>query len=363
MIAWSAYSNLLALALMPFVLVALLDCWRLPGWRPAALFAVLAAGTAAVHHLSTFLLALVLGFFALLSLPAGWRSVPERLWRPALLAVALAVPVAARVAQIQADLGHDLLSGKGRFEMWQLHWSSWSQVATPLGLVLVSAGLAALVRDREASRQGKTLVLAYAGACLILGFGWLVGLRLFYTRSLYYLTPLIALGGSALPKLWRRPVARSLVSGALVLVLALSTASDAKGNARFYEVMTPGVRQALEWLRKASQPGDVVVTGALLAFHAPQLLRRPTLCALPPEQVGNPSELPLALDATTILAGLPGMDDALARRAVRYVVVSSRPNDTPDPYRSQAVLSGHPRLRRVLDRGGVTIFEVDAPPR
>jgi hypothetical protein len=363
MIAWSAYANLVALALLPFTLVALVDCWRRPGWRSAALFAVLAAGSAAVHHLSTFLLVLVLAVFTLLSLAVEPRVALGRLWRPALLAGALAVPVAAQVLHINDALGRDLVAGAGRFEMWRVHWSSWFQVATPLGLVLASAGLVALVRDRRAAPEGKALALAYAAACLLLGFGWLLGLRLFYMRSLYYMTPLIALGAAALPRLWRQPRARALAAGTLALVLALDTAFEAKGNASFYEVMTPGVRQGLEWLRKESQPGDVVVTGALLAFHAPQLLRRLTLCALPPELVGNPAELPLALDATTILAGLPGMDDALERRSVRYVVVSSRPNDAPDPYRSLAVLSGHPRLRRVFDRGGLTIFRVDATAR
>lgn len=363
MIAWSAYANLVALALLPFVLVALLDCWRRPGWRPAALFAVLAAGSAAVHHLSTLLLALVLALFAVLRFVSAPRAACERLWRPTLLAGVLSLPVVERILSINAALGHDVLGGVGRFEVWRVQWSTWFSVATPLGLVFATAGLLALTRDRGAASEGRTMALAYAGGCLALGFGWLLGLNLFYMRSLYYLAPVVALGAAALARLWRSPGARTLSAGALALALALNTLFEAKANAAWYEVMTPEVRQGLEWLRRESQPGDVVVTGALLAFHAPQLLQRPTLCALPPELVGGPAELPLALDATTILAGLPGMDAALARRSVRYVVVSSRPNDAPDPYRSRAVLSGHPRLRRVLESGGLTIFRVDAAAR
>jgi len=145
----------------------------------------------------------------------------------------------------------------------------------------------------------------------------------------------------------------------VVTSLGVSTLFEADSSAEYYEGLSPGVMEGVEWLREFSEPEDVVVVGTSLGFHMPRLLRRPTMVALTPDLVGNPDDFEVAGDALRILMGLDGMDAALEHRSAKYIIVRAEQRDVPDSYRSRAVLAAHPRIHLVFRNGDILIYGVD----
>ena len=83
------------------------------------------------------------------------------------------------------------------------------------------------------------------------------------------------------------------------------------------------------------------------------------MVALTPDLVGNPDDADVARDAVSILMGLDEMDEAIARRQVKYIIVKARPRDLPDAYRSRAVMAAHPELTVVFRNADVLIYGVE----
>jgi hypothetical protein len=357
MASWSAWGNLAALALFPWALLAWLECWDDPTPRSTARAALVVAAAASIHHLSAAVLGLSLALFAAVALACAPALAIRRLGPLALAGLAAGFPTLARFRELAQLLGSDVLSAS-RYDVWRIDWGLWARLASPLAIVALAAGLVVLARERRHGTASRGVVLAFVAVVLGLGFGWMVGLHLYYMRMVFFLPLAVGLAAAALVGAVRQPLARGVVALAFTLGIGLPSVFEVHVQAAFFDIVRPGVRAAMAYVRGRSGPGDAVVVSSRLAFHAPGLVQRPVLAAMPPDLVGNPQELPVAADAFAILAGLPGADRALFARGVRFVVHVPQWGDAPEFQRSRAVLDAHPDLALRYDDGEARVYEV-----
>jgi hypothetical protein len=202
--------------------------------------------------------------------------------------------------------------------------------------------MTALLLSRRVHRDHRLLLGIYLAICFLFAFSWAFGFHWYYARALYFLSIPIALGAASLLVLWPPGWTRLVAVLSLLTFLGVGTLFRADSQARYYEVLSPGVFEGIDWLRDFSEPDAVVVSGGFLGFHLPRLLARPILVGLSPNLVGNPDDFEIASDAQSILLGGSGMDEAIRRHDVQFVVLRARGEDVPDPRRSRALFFDHP---------------------
>jgi len=357
MVAWSAYANIIALAFMPYAFLALLDYWESPTASRLALAAVTLCGAASIHHLSTMWMGLTLVLFSFVLTIVRPLEALRRLLPLAIVGVVVGLPILVRIEEL-----HDLFASAqletaaDRFVEARVRWSNWAQLASAASLMFLSGGIVSLLRRREVKLPHRVLVASYLLVSLVLAFGWWFGLEWYYIRALYFLSIPIALGAASLLFLWPRSLLQLLVAACLAVSLGVGTFFQAESTARYYEVLSPGVMEGVEWLRDFSGPNDVVVAGAFLGFHLPRLLERPIIVGLPPDLVGNPDDTLPAKDAFRILTGEEGMEEALVRQNVKFVILRVRGEDLPDPSRSRAVIAAHRHFLLMFQNEDIVIF-------
>jgi len=360
MIAWAGYANLLVIALLPFTLLSWLRYWDQPSPSNLAITVVLVCGTAAIHHFSTLWLGLILSTFTLVMGAAAPRASAGKIAVAVGVGIAMGLPVlsAALALAAGANAAGVVLGANPRFEITRIDWAHWDRIASTISLALLG-GLFPILRRRFGAVADRRMLLAHLGICALFGWGWLVGINFSYYRAVYFLGLPTALAGAAMVASSPRN-ARTLLGGLLVVALGLGTAFRLPGAIRYYSILTPDVVEGLAWLERSSGPRDVVAVGSFLGFHAPRLLRRATIVAMPPHQVGNTEELPLAADAMTVLSGAEGFDDALDRQSVRWIVITANSGDTPQPKISLDALATKTRVSEVFRNDGLVVFHVGA---
>jgi hypothetical protein len=354
MAGWGGYPNLIALALVPYVLLAAVEYWEEPGLRSAALLILGLGGTAVVHHLTTLWLGLSLAGGALAMLLLQGRPAARRLAvvLPGLAVLALPVWLEAQALWVRAGR-EALLQGGPRFADTRIDWDTWMRLVGPASLLVLGAGGWLFLRSSRVPAAARVALVAWVLVTLGLGFAW-PGFVSY--RALYFLGVPSALGAAALvarDSLRPRPIEALLTIGLGVGALALGRHAAARADA-----LQPGVLAGLAFVRSVSSPSDIVVIGPYLGFHAGRLLERPLLVAMEPHNVGNWEELPYASLATGVLRGTPGALDEAARRGARFIVVLNRDWEWPDPKQTQAALRAQPRLRRVFDNDALTVYQV-----
>lgn len=360
MMAWSGYPNLMGLAVMPVVWWAWLEYWQQPDRRRLILAALMLAGAAPIHHLTTLWIGATLGLFGVAYVVAQpWRSL-QKLLPVGVAGLIIGLPVVWQIVDQYVSTGmFDAFAGQpNRFVSVRVNWEGWSRVVEPVSLVVLAAGFTGFLLMRGIRGDARLLMGAYTLVSVALGFGWLWGVEFYYTRALYFLALPIALGAAALLDRWRDGWLRIGVAAALVVVLGLSAILRARQAADYYQVLTPETMQAVEWLAEHSAPDDVVVVSTFLGFQMAHLLHRPLLVAMTPVLVGNVQEAPLAQDAVAVMLGLYNMDEVIDRRGVRFIMLKANFPDVPSPFRSQTVMEANPRLEQVFRNSQVVIYEV-----
>jgi hypothetical protein len=357
MVAWSGYANLLALALIPYGLASWLHYWETPSVKSGVTTILVLCGILSIHHLSSMWIGLTLVVFALVHLV----STPGESARKLLPAVAggclLGLPLLLRAADLYGLFLSGFPDGAGRFDVTRISWENGSQTASAFSLVFLTGGLLHFFRGQGPAAP-RVLVGSYAAVSIFFGFGWIFGLEFYYVRALYFLSIPAAIGAAALLVSIPRELPRRLATASVVTALGVSTSFLSEDVTRYYEGLSPGVIEAADWLREFSEPEDVIVAATSFGYHLPRLVARPTMVALTPELVGNPDDVEAAEDALCILMGLEGMNEAIERRGVKYIMVRAEKRDLPDPARSRAVLSSHPEMRIVFRNADVIIYGV-----
>lgn len=359
MMSWAGYPNLIALSLMPLAFLAWLDYWENPDWRRMILAGIAVCGAAYIHHVSTLWLGQTLVLFAVIQLVMQPKRSLRKLIPIGIAGLIMGLPIALSAVQLAVDQGAvTVLTTTDRFDASRLTWETWARVSTPMALVLGVGGMLLFLRSRLPDRAAKTLIAAYALVTLVYLFGWVIGLRFYYIRALFFVTIPVALGAAALIQTWRSPLLRVGVATALVITIGVSAMIRAEAAARYFEIVSPDVVEAVEWLERYSAPDDVLVMGTLLGFQLPRLLDRPMMAALSPDLISNADTLTIAADATAIMMGLSPMDSVIDARSVRYVLVRTRTPDVPEPDRSRDVMNAHPRMELVFRNDDLLIYEV-----
>ncbi len=358
MMTWAGYPNLIAVSLFPICFAVWLRYWQTPNARWLLVLTLLLCGTASIHHLSTLWLVLTLGAFSVAHLLTAPRATLRRLIPLGIACAIVGLPIAldAIALTTQQDAAA-VLTGSDRFDSTRVTWEIFARVITPMGLLLI-AGVPLYLRSRQIDRASRLLIGALLLITLLFCFGWLFGLRFYYTRALYFLTLPIAFGGASLIIAWKQRALRWLTALVLIPAIAISGYVRAQTASAYFEIVTPDLIEAVTWLDEYSAPDDVIVTGTFFGFQLTHLIDRPHLAALTPDLISNAEILPLAADATAIMMGLDGMDSALLTHNVRFVVVRTRLPDIPDPDRSRRVMEAHPRLRLVFRNADALIYEV-----
>jgi len=359
MMTWAGYPNLIAVSLFPACFTVWLRYWEHPNGRNLALLTLVLCGAAYIHHISTLWLALAFSSFSLVMLFPKPAETLRRLLPIAIACLLVGLPILLSGVQlIQEQNAGTVLTTATRFDDTRVTWEIWARVITPMGLLLLVGGTAAFLTSQSVSRASKVLIGAYLGITLLLMFGWVIGLRFYYTRALYFLSIPIALGTAAFVLRWQNLWLRALCVVVFTLTLGISATTQAHTASRYFEIVTPDIIEAAEWLKNFSTPSDVIVTGTFLGFQLPHLLDRPQIAALTPDLISNAEILPIAADGISIMMGLSDMDAAIERRSVDFIVVRTRTPDIPDPARSRQVMTVHPRLRLVFRNSDVLIYEV-----
>lgn len=359
MMSWAGYPNFIALSLLPLAFLAWLDYWEQPDWRRLILAVIAVVGAAYIHHVSTLWLGQTLVLFAVFQFVTQPRRSLRKLIPIAVAGVLLGLPVALSAVRLALDQGAlSTLTSADRFDASRLTWETWARVVTPMAVVLGIGGTVAFLRSRVPARAAKVLIAAYAVVTVVYLFGWVIGLRFYYIRALFFVTLPVALGAAALIDSWRSPLARIGIAAVLVVTIGGSAVIRAASASAYFEIVTPDLIEAVEWLEDYSQPDDVIVMGTLLGFQLPHLLDRPMMAALSPDLISNADALEISADATAIMMGLNNMDAVITARNARYIVVRARTPDVPDPARSRAIMNAHPRLELVFRNEDVLIYEV-----
>lgn len=359
MMSWAGYPNLIALSLMPLAFLAWLDYWERPDWRHLIIAAIIVGGVAYIHHVSTLWLGQTLVLFAVVEVMRKPVASLRKLLPIGVVGVFLALPIGLSAIRLATEQGAvSVLTGADRFDLSRLTWETWARVSTPMAVLLGIGGMVAFLRSRLPDRAQKTLILSYALITLLYLFGWAVGIRFYYTRALFFVTLPVAFGAAALITLWSSALTRVLVSAVLVISIGVSAIVRAEAASEYFEIVTPSLVEAVDWLEDYSEPDDVIVMGALLGFQLPHLLDRPMMAALSADLVSNADALLPSSEATAVMMGLSTMDAVLVERDVRFVIVRTHTPDVPDPNRSRAVMNAHPRMELVFRNDDVLIYEV-----
>ncbi len=342
MAGWSGYGNLLALSLMPYAFVAWLDYWGSPSFRRLVVAAITVCGVASIHHLSTLWFSVTTVLFVALQLALDPRETARKLWPLAIAIALVGFPVFLRMVELFALFSSGAAAGDfDTFAGVRVSWKDWFQLASASSLVFLSGGMAGFLLSRRFPQDHKLLFGIYLAISLLFAFAWWVGFHWYYVRALYFLSIPIALGAAALLILWPAGWSRLVAVLSLLASLGVGTLFRAESQARYYEVLSPGVFEGVAWLRDFSEPGAVVVSGGFLGFHLPRLLSRPLMVGLSPDLIGNPDDFEIASAAQRILLGGDDMDEAIRRYHVQFVVLRARGEDVPDSQHSRAVFSKH----------------------
>jgi hypothetical protein len=340
-IRWHGVGTTLALVFVPLLVLALGLMFRGErGWAVSALLAAALLGVAVTHSTSTFVVIFVLGIalvvdvvrHVLVNRPRALRAWWERgITRPLLVGLLLAGlvggAVVAHLHSQAADLGSPV-----SYRLFEPDWLTWRVVedyysAVFLGLTVLAITL--VVSSRSLRRDAALLaVLSLGAACVVVAQLWRLEIPFEYRRVVQYLGIAMAiLLGVASVRLRRDPwtVAAYVVmfaylahhSVGLRLPQRILTEREAKGN----------VAQRLIDLRSRIEQGELpdahlIAADKCLNFIVPYLLRRPTIVAFEPWQVGFESRLPSAARAQAVLDGGPRGRRLAAELGVGYVVAN-----------------------------------------
>jgi hypothetical protein len=345
-IRWHAVGNHLAFVFLPLVVLALALLYRgSRGPRVVFFLGISVLGVAVMHSTSAVVAGAVIAMAVFIDLvrqaakhgpdvAAWWR---EGITRPVLGALGVAAIAGAGVLVHLRAQASDLGSPVS-FRQLQPDWLSWEVVVDHYStafLLLSAASAVTVLAIRELRRDPAMLaVLALATACVVLSELWRLEVSFEYRRSLLYAgLAMTMLVGAASSRLGRGPV--SVLGAVVVLAYAghitvglrlperLLSGSEPKGTAALT------IRSFGESLARGDvEDAAAVVTDSCHTFVVPYLLRRPTLVAFAPWQVGFKSRVPLAARATAILHGGPEGRRLARSLGVGYVVAN--PSCTPD---------------------------------
>jgi hypothetical protein len=280
-----------------------------------------------------------------------------------IVGIVMGFPIALSAINLALEQGAvSVLTSADRFDASRLTWETWARVSTPMAVLLGIGGMVKFLRSRVPDRASKALIGAYAVVTLIYLFGWVIGLRFYYIRALFFVTLPVALGAAALLASWRLPVIRIVMAAVLVVTIGVSAIIRAESSSAYFEIVTPDVIEAVEWLNEYTEPDDVLAMGTLLGFQLPRLLDRPMMAALSADLVSNADALQISSEATSVMMGLSNMDMVINARNIRYVLVRTRIPDVPDPIRSREVMNAHPDMELVFRNDDVLIYEVGRTP-
>jgi hypothetical protein len=333
MLAWSGYSNIFALALMPLAGWALLKfrASRLAagqdgslGW--AALAAVLVVGIALIHHLSALVLVLALAVFALgdIALARLRPQVVAGYLFMATFGLALGLPILAHL--MDTYFGADAIQttlGEGTSVTTKITFAKMQQAFTPVIVLVAGVGLVVLLLKNHSGAGGRLLVLALAGSAALLGYSWMFSVNFFYQRFLFFAP--IVLAPAAAYAIWHthKTIVRPLLVAAIISYLTLVGVFRAELDSDFYLVLTPDSYDALTWLADSTEEDDVILTDYCLAWPIDFLSRRPTVAAFTPELLASTQEEAIAADARTMLLERRPQMHLFDEYGIDYVVVDA----------------------------------------
>jgi len=333
MLAWSGYSNIFALALMPLAGWALLKfrASRLAagqdgslGW--AALAAVLVVGIALIHHLSALVLVLALAVFALgdIALARLRPQVVAGYLFMATFGLALGLPILAHL--MDTYFGADAIQttlGEGTSVTTKITFAKMQHAFTPVIVLVAGVGLVVLLLKNHSGAGGRLLVLALAGSAALLGYSWMFSVNFFYQRFLFFAP--IVLAPAAAYAIWHthKTIVRPLLVAAIISYLTLVGVFRAELDSDFYLVLTPDSYDALTWLADSTEEDDVILTDYCLAWPIDFLSRRPTVAAFTPELLASTQEAAIAADARTMLLEKRSQMHLFDEYGIDYVVVDA----------------------------------------
>jgi len=365
MLAWSGYSNIFALALIPMMGWALLK-FRAPrlaagqagslGW--VALAALMVVGVVLIHHLSAVVVLLALAAFALGDIALA-RLRPQRVASYLFMAsfgLALGLPMLLHL--LDTYFGTDAVQttlGEGTSVTTTITFARVQHTFTPVVVLLASAGFVGLLLANRSGAAGRLLILALAGTIALLGYAWLLSLNFFYVRALYFAPIIIA--PAAAYAVWHthrtfvRPLLVAVMIGYLTLVGMVSVERDSD----FYLNLTPDSYAALTWLADNTQEDDVILTDYCLAWPIDFLSRRPTVGAFAPELLASTQEEAIAADARTMLLEKRSQRRLFDEYGIDYVVFNANCRAF-NPLVVLRNLDAEPFLTHVADFGPVIIY-------
>lgn len=371
-IRWHGVGTTLGLVFVPLLVLALGLMFRREGDpRVSALLAMALVGVAVTHSTSAFvvvfLLAAAVVVDALRHVLATRRVSPRSWWengilRPLILGLAIAgaggAGVLVHLRAQAADLGAPV-----SYRLFEPDWLTWPVVEDYYSLVflaLTAVGLAAVLSLRPLRRDAAFLAVASLGiACVVVAELWRLEIPFEYRRAVHYLgiAMVLVVGAASL----RLP--RSVWTAVAYCVLFAFIARESVGLRLPQRILTEreakgtSAQQLIE-LRARIDRGELPDASLLVAdrcvnFVVPYLLKRPTLVAFEPWQVGFESRVPLAERAQVVLAGGAAGRRLAAELGVGYVVAN--PACTPELGEK---LGG----TVVVARDGVVVIDVRRAP-
>jgi hypothetical protein len=346
---WHGLGTTLAMVFVPLVVLSLGLVFRgARGWRIGLFLALGLIGVAAAHSTSAIVVAATVIVAPLVDLTVrlvrgrtepraalrGWWA--DGILRPLAYAAVLTCVLGAGV------VGHLWLQGRalGTPVSWRFLGPDWLDRAAiehyfSLPFLLVSLAAAALVLTSRRLRRDPALlaVASLVVACVVVDQLWRVHVSFDYQRVVYYLGVAFALliGAAFL----RRPAnAAWIVTFVVLFVVVARTSVGLRLPERIVQseprpLALAGLVSFREKLDRGVLPDSgPLVTDSCLHFAVPYLVRRPTLPAFTERQVGFVDRLPLARQASGVLAGGPEGAAVAAHLGVRYAVAD--PDCVPD---------------------------------
>ena len=370
-IRWHGVGTTLALVFVPLVVLAVGLMYRgARGWRVSALLAAGLLGVGVTHSTSTFVVAFCLGLAVVVDggRHISFRRASVRAWweygivRPLGLGLAFAGLVGAGVLvhlrSQAADLGSPV-----SYRLFEPDWLSWRVFEDYYSIVflgLVAISIALVLSSRSLRRDAALLaVLSLGAACIVVAELWRLEIPFEYRRVVHYLgIAMVLVVGAASVRLRRSPwTALAYVvlfayvahhSVGLRLPQRILTEREAKG------VSAQRLIEVRERIDRGELPdASLLVADQCVNFIVPYLLRRPTIVAFEPWQVGFESRVPLAERARAVLAGGSRGRGLAAELGVGYVVAN--PACTPG-------LAERLGGTVVVDRDGIVLLDVRRDP-
>ena len=348
-IRWHGVGTNLALIVLPLVILGLGLLYRgRRDWRVVGLLALALVGVALMHSTSAFVVVFVLlaalvvdlvrcavvrSFAPAMTIRAWWRDgIVRSLLAAVGVAAVLGFAVIAHLRAQGADLGPPV-----SYRFFEPDWLSWHvfEEYYSMGFLLVTAASLGLILSSRTLRRDAALLalVAVAAASIVVGQLWRLEIPFEYRRAVFYLGVAFAMiiGVASVrlrPRVW--------TALAYVLVLAY-IAHDSIGLRLPERLVTDSGRvrgtasetliQSRDQLIAPEQDRSVVVADRCMNFVVPYVLRRVTLVAYQPWQVGFANRVPLAEKAATVLAGTRAGRRLAEAMNVRYVVAN--PSCTP----------------------------------